>query len=327
MFLSKRNNGIWYYYFNTETGRRSISTGATLKADAVKFVRNFKEKKTTPEKIYLQDFALEALKYAENNLSNSSYRLYQFSLNHLISFIGNKELTRITNKDIENFKEYSITKRRKTSINIYIRTLKAIFNLGVKWNMLDASPMKGIKQFKLPEQEPLAFSNEEISTLLAVISDESVKSIVLFGLFTGCRLNEILNVQWSDVNMREKIITIRNKWDFRTKSGKMRCIPISDKCLALLAGLDNSGDLLFNRNGEKFNLMFISHKFKKYVRLAGLPEKYHFHCLRHTFVSNLIKNNININYVKELAGHSDIKTTLNYVHIGVEDLRNAVNCL
>ena len=67
--------------------------------------------------------------------------------------------------------------------------------------------------------------------------------------------------------------------------------------------------------------------FKKYVRKAELPEKFHFHCLRHTFITELIKNGININYVKELAGHSDIKTTMNYIHIITDDLRKAVNSI
>ncbi len=66
-------------------------------------------------------------------------------------------------------------------------------------------------------------------------------------------------------------------------------------------------------------------KFKKYLRQARLPEKYHFHCLRHTFITNLIKNGVNINYAKQLAGHSDLNTTMGYIHIETEDLREAVN--
>ena len=49
------------------------------------------------------------------------------------------------------------------------------------------------------------------------------------------------------------------------------------------------------------------------------------HCLRHTFITNLVKAGANINYIKQIAGHSDIKTTENYIHIGIEDLRNAIN--
>jgi site-specific recombinase XerD len=68
-------------------------------------------------------------------------------------------------------------------------------------------------------------------------------------------------------------------------------------------------------------------QFKKYLRILGIHEKYHFHCLRHTFITNLIKKGVNINFVKEIAGHTDIETTMNYIHIVTEDLRKAVNLI
>ena len=59
----------------------------------------------------------------------------------------------------------------------------------------------------------------------------------------------------------------------------------------------------------------------------GFPEKYHFHCLRHTFITLLARKGVNIYDLKQLAGHSDIKTTELYMHNVTDDLRNAVNML
>ena len=85
--------------------------------------------------------------------------------------------------------------------------------------------------------------------------------------------------------------------------------------------------LFVNSNNCRYDKNFITKKFKCYLRLAGLPEKFHFHCLRHTAITNLIKAGVNINYVRQIAGHSDLKTTENYIHIGIEDLKNAVKML
>ncbi|MBK8552808.1 MAG: tyrosine-type recombinase/integrase [Ignavibacteria bacterium] len=82
---------------------------------------------------------------------------------------------------------------------------------------------------------------------------------------------------------------------------------------------------LFSRKGFKFNKDTISKKFKEVLRAVNFPEKFHFHCLRHTFITSLIKSGVNINYVKEIAGHSEIQTTMNYIHIITNDLREAVN--
>ena len=68
----------------------------------------------------------------------------------------------------------------------------------------------------------------------------------------------------------------------------------------------------------------ITNKFKYYIQKAGVPEKFHFHCLRHTFITNCIKKGINVNYVQASAGHSELKTTFNYTHIGIEDLKRAI---
>ena len=163
-----------------------------------------------------------------------------------------------------------------------------------------------------------------------------IKNVVTVALSTGCRLNEILNLQVKDIDLSQRIITIRNKNDFKTKSGRIRRIPIADSLEMLLRSLlgydsnvyelNNTERYLFaNENGFRYNKDYISRRFKRYLRACNMPEKFHFHCLRHTYITNLVKAGANMNYIKQIAGHADLKTTENYIHIGVEDLRNAVN--
>ncbi|HEY5536423.1 MAG TPA: tyrosine-type recombinase/integrase [Ignavibacteria bacterium] len=64
---------------------------------------------------------------------------------------------------------------------------------------------------------------------------------------------------------------------------------------------------------------------KDILRKLNFDNKFHFHCIRHTFISSLIKSGVNINYVREIAGHSEIRTTMNYIHLSTEDLREAMN--
>ena len=162
-----------------------------------------------------------------------------------------------------------------------------------------------------------------------------MKNIILFGLYIGCRLNEILNLQWKDIDLKEKVIYIRNKEDFKTKTGKARMIPFGEKLYTVISKmlqLDNNVIKLHSpdsyvftkQDNGKYSDSYTTHRFKHYIRKAGLPEKYHFHCLRHTFITNCIESGINVNYVQVLAGHSELKTTLGYTHIGIEDLKKAI---
>jgi integrase len=342
MFLFKRSNGFYYLYFdNTLTGKRkSISTKCKIKSDALKFVKGFQTETAScpaiPQIIHLDILEAEVLNYVFNNLSKGSYTIYKATFRYLKALTGNKPIKLITGKDIELYKETRIKTVEKTTCNIEVRTLRAIFNLAVKWNWLNCNPLKNVKEFPCPEREPIAFSDTEINLLLANIEDIDLKDIVLFALYTGCRINEILNIQISDVDMFQRVITIRNKTDFKTKSGRIRQLPVSDKLFSLLQSIlkqDNNvyrliepeRYLFVKPNGFKYLKNYISKKFKKCLRKAGLPEKFHFHALRHTYITNLVKAGANINYIKILAGHSDIKTTENYIHIGIEDLREAVN--
>lgn len=82
-----------------------------------------------------------------------------------------------------------------------------------------------------------------------------------------------------------------------------------------------------NASSKRLNKDHISKLFKKQLRDLKFNERYHFHCLRHTFITQLARKGVNIYNIKYLAGHYDIKTTELYMHQFTDDLINAVNLL
>ena len=346
MFLSKSpKSGKYYLYYFDENGkRRSVSTKTKLKADAKEFEKKFIEKLSnskneviTQKIYYLEDIKIEVLNYTINNLSIQTHKIYERVFANMISILGNIPAKLISVKDIEHYKEERIKTIKKITCNIELKVMKAIFNISVRLGVSPDNPIKDVKKFLIPEKEKLAFSNDEVRTLLEVIPESNFKNIVYFGLYTGCRLNEILTLQWQDIDFAEKMVIIRNKPNFQTKTGKMRHVPMSQKLCELLNSLQGSKDtniinfrtpekLVFgNPEGKSYSKSYISRSFTKYLKKANLPAKFHFHCLRHTFITSLIKNDVNINYVKELVGHSNIQTTMSYIHISSDDLRNVIN--
>ena len=88
----------------------------------------------------------------------------------------------------------------------------------------------------------------------------------------------------------------------------------------------NAENYLFHKeDGSKFSSEYISKIFKKYVLKAGLDEKYHFHCLRHTAFTNLSNKGVPVAMIKEIAGHTDIKTTQIYMRPSYDDIRRVLN--
>jgi site-specific recombinase XerD len=345
MFISKNKKtyGNYYLYYTDEKGmRKSVTTKSSNKKNALEFLINFKNKRqksivpTIKPLEKFSDLEEKVMQYVRNNFRKGTQNIYLFAFKSFIKILGDKQLNEITSHDIEYYKSCRLKEVSPTTCNININTLKSIFNIGKKFGWCIHNPVKGIKKLKIPQKERLSMNDKEIATLLKEVKkDTTMRNIILFGLYTGCRLNELLYLQWKDIDLKEKVIHIRNKEDFKTKTGKTRMIPFGEKLYSVInkmLQIDKnviklySPDIyLFSKpDNEKYSDSYTTHRFKYYIRKAGLPEKYHFHCLRHTFITNCIKSGINVNYVQALAGHSELKTTLGYTHIGIEDLKKAI---
>lgn len=279
------------------------------------------------------DYDLMKLKEKYIEIFNVKKRKGLDSLfNELISLIGNKKISELSVVDAEKYKKHkseNLYRGKKTvyACNLNIRILKALFNKCIRAELINKNVWKSVKQIKIPEKKKLNIEEWEIEKLIKTVKNENLKKIIIFAIYTGCRLNEIINLQWDNINLKNNLIEVINSDDFTTKSKKNRYIPISDKLKEVLKQEKLTKYVFTKESGHKYTGGYISKKFKHYIRKAGLPEKYHLHCLRHTFISNLINKGVPINHVKELAGHSNIQTTMNYVHIKSDDLRKAVNLL
>ncbi|MCI0716742.1 MAG: tyrosine-type recombinase/integrase [Chlorobi bacterium] len=340
MFISKRKNGYYYLFFQDDISgkRKMISCKSKRKSEALKFLKGYNNSQHSSKNVNflltVSQLQGEVMKYVTDNLRYSTTLFYKRVFNDLLRIIGDKHLKLITTKDIESYKSKRLEEVSPSTVNIDLTTIKTIFNIAIRFNLLLSNPVNHIKKIKIDEKERLAFNSEEVSILLSGIDNKDLRNIVSFALKTGCRLNEILNIQISDINFTDSTIAIKNKDDFKTKTGKVRFIPITNELKGLLVSIigvegnvfpfKNTDSYLFNKKGYKFNKEFISKSFKKNLRRLGFPEKYHFHCLRHTYITNLIKSGVNINYVKALAGHTDIKTTERYIHLSTDDLRRAL---
>ncbi|MGA2667950.1 MAG: phage integrase SAM-like domain-containing protein, partial [Ignavibacteria bacterium] len=157
MFLFKRKNG-YYYIGMLENGKRvNVSTKKKSKSEANESFRTFKHKKKS-RNIFLSDFKTEVLKYADSNLSKSSQWHYANCLKHLELNIGNKPLNMFSTRDFESYKQLRLNSVNPVSVNIEFRTLKAIFNLALKWNYIESNPLVNIKQLQIPERKKPFFT-------------------------------------------------------------------------------------------------------------------------------------------------------------------------
>lgn len=166
----------------------------------------------------------------------------------------------------------------------------------------------------------------EYTDLRAVRFADFLKPLVIVSLNTGIRRGEAFDLTWPDVDLGHGMITIQRA---AAKSGKARHIPLNDAALdTLTAWRDQSGDqgLVFKSPRGGGRLYSIKKAWAEVLGEAGIAG-FRWHDLRHTFASKLVQAGVDLNTVRELLGHSDIKMTLRYAHLSPESKRAAVSKL
>lgn len=335
MFITKARNGYFYLYYNTNGKRKKVSTLTKNKSQALKFLKDFnqdiKPVIPIPKSYSLSELRTPILNYVQSNYAKDTLAQYITTFKNLLRILGDIKLEQFGILEMEHYKNIRSKEVKKTTCNIDIKNTKAIINLAIKLELIKENKISKVKKFHIGERKILSMSETEVRKLLEAIDNPMLLYIVKVGLYSGCRISEILNIQRDDINFNSRILTISNKESFNTKTKLNRTIPLSEEFSQLLKSIlatKKSTDnyyLFTDKRKNKYTRGAIAKLFKPYIHKAGLNDKFHFHCLRHTFITLLIKKGVSINYVKELAGHTDIKTTMNYIHIVTDDLREAVS--
>ncbi len=341
-FLFKRKDfGFWYIGYYDESGKlKKVSTNEKLRtrADLVHDVFKKKSKKNiVPDILYFKDVQDIIFNFIKNNFAPTTLLLYRNAIRNLDEMFGYKPIKSITLIDIEEYKTRRLKMISPVTLNIELRTIRAFFNYCVQFNLLSHNQLCKISQIRTQETKLLTFDSSEINLILGNIQHSKLKLIVTIAAYTGMRLNEILHLKYSSISLSERIIEITNSDRFTTKTKKNRIIPVPDTLLEALTALFKDSEnetailvdpdnYIFSSDGKApFNKSYITRKFKTLLRKLNLSEHLHFHCLRHTYFSNLSRLNVPVNYIKELAGHSSIKTTEIYLHNFRQDLNNFVS--
>ena len=225
-------------------------------------------------------------------------------------------------------KKVTLKKGAKSyTVNFELTTIKTMFILAVKWKYLEVSPAEGVKQLKAEDSKPRRFLTDAECDRLLRACELEYRPIFFTLIHTGMRKAEILNLEWSDLDFKRRIIKIRRKAFWIPKTGE-REIPMSDAVADVLDGLPRQSHFVFpNEDGEAMNGNFLRLQLIRIAKNASIYDLTEVHALRHTFASQLLMRGVDLPTVQKLMGHSKIETTLIYSHQTTDHLREAVEKL
>jgi len=236
--------------------------------------------------------------------------------------MGNLSIGDLTPLRIEEYKARRLQAKSAHTINIEIRVLNTALNQAVQMGQINEKSVRAFKQIRTPSPEPPEWLRQDQIELLLTHRDPAFRRFVQFALQTGCRRNEILGLEWSDVDLARRQIVIRGSVG---KMGKRRTIPISASLHELLVKWpgEHEGTLF-----PQFSPDVISRKFRRWVTKIGLPKGISVHSLRATFACQLIDRGCDIYTVSRLLGHSSVKVTeKHYLALDPVHMRDAVDML
>ena len=335
MKIIKHRDYYYLSYYNEDKQRIRISTRSKDIDEAKMFLKEFKSNlNPRKQKINrIQPIVDQYLNYSKAVHSPKTFDTYKSVLKHFKEHFKDHFIQNICSRDLE---EYILNIKNNVSAysgRKYYRHISSFFEKVISWDYIKTNPFKKFKAPKLPEKIPAYFTEEEFKKLVSVMKSDFIRDIVFVAIYTGMRQAEIYNLRWCDIDFDKRIIKIQNSEYFTTKNERIRFIPMNDELYKILLNKHRykTSDqeiifYLFDRSYKSIRY-YITHKFKEYIRKAGLSEKLHFHSLRHTFASWLVQRDTNIFSVMKLLGHSTISTTMIYTHLAPETLHCEVNKL
>lgn len=267
---------------------------------------------------------------AEKRCSSLTVVAYQHDVEEFASYISEKKLEDATAVDIRNFiyylKEQSLD---NASINRKISALRTFYKWLEQQGKVEVNPLLKTTLLKQPKRLPNFIQESELECeKLDRIFDETTfsgkRDRLMFEIFyqTGIRRSELIQLRIENVNPQSiKVLGKRNK---------ERIIPISsalyerihDYLLERNSIQSGEDSLFILENGKKMYPKFVYTKIKSYLSLVTNNEKKSPHVLRHTFATQLLNNGANIEAIKSLLGHADLRATQIYTHTSLNQLKS-----
>ncbi|WP_185967681.1 site-specific integrase [Clostridium sp. HBUAS56010] len=292
----------------------------------------------------------------KRSITNSENTIYRHT-NHwkrycIDSEICNKNMKTLTTIDLESWansliKDNNMTRKEWQNVKVIIG---GIWDYTYRKNLIKTNPWAGVKisvkyrQISKKPPETQVFVGNEDEKLISVCwemynsnQNESYLAI-LFNLYCGLRVGELVALKWKNVNMIENYLsvedeevhirerlsdgTINYKWEIvdHTKTYTSRYVPLIPKALDILEKIidirskrNGNNEFIFQKEGKHLNTNNVGNALRWACKKAGISNK-STHKIRKTFASKLDANDVPIDEIRILLGHTDAQTTLGYIY-------------
>jgi integrase len=225
------------------------------------------------------EFSQNYLKYSKGNHSKNTTVAYELVLRKFSEHLGENILL----KDIKMIQSESFLSAclssglKASSVNNYLRHLKAMFNKAIEWEEITKSPFSKLQPLSEPKNPRKFLKREKLLEFFGGIEDFDTLLYMILYYATYFRRNDLLAIKWDDIDIKSKTVKI-----FSPKKKSIINCPINktfSQALSLLHYKYGDGEFIFHRPKKGDTL---THLVKDEFRKAGY-EDLHLNSLRYSF--------------------------------------------
>ena len=263
--------------------------------------------------------------------------------------MGPLKVSEIDSNYVLNWRSIILDRVRPITWNNYRSHLRVLWNFGIRKNWLDTNPFIEVQPAPVLKKAKKTVSDDLLAATISLLEDSEKASrlawfwliVVKFLYFTGMRRRQLTSLRWNDIDFRDNTILLSAEG---SKTKREWTIPIPENCLNDLLRLRQRTEVVnrkaFDANDQVFRVQLF---YKRYVgdelspdQLGGffrhlsmdLNGYVSSHRLRHTMATQLAKGpNRDLKLLQEILGHTNMTTTLEYVHPEPEQFRGFLNQL
>lgn len=245
--------------------------------------------------------------------------------NRIIPKWGSLRVTNLSRDDIKSLHTH-LKRTKPYEANRMLELLSSMFSFAEQEGIIPENypnPARKIKKAKEKKRNRWVTS-EELPRLAQAISEEQsiyIKAVFWLYLLTGVRKKELLTLEWKNVDLSLKQITLPD-----TKSNRAHYLPLSEPAMQILRELPviDNNPYVFTGHKENHHLVNIDKAWRR-IRIRAEIKDVRLHDLRRTVGSMLAQAGNDLHLIGKVLNHSDISTTAIYARFAQDQMRTALD--
>ncbi|HCS70008.1 MAG TPA: integrase [Rhodospirillaceae bacterium] len=240
----------------------------------------------------------------------------------ILPALGRLKVSDVTRADIAKF--HHDLRHIPYQANRNLELISKMFSMAEIWGMRPEGSNPRLHIKKYPEEKRERYlSQKELSDLGSVLNEAeeigvddiyAISAIRLL-IFTGCRLNEIMSLKWTEVDFDNSCLRLSD-----SKTGA-RVVHLGPPALDLLKNLKRQPKNPWVICGKipGTNRKEIQKFWQRIRKRAGI-EDVRIHDLRHSFASKAVAQGMSLPMIGKLLGHTQVQTTARYAHLAADPI-------